>query len=311
MAEEERRRLMDSQRMNEIRYQRSKTYSGRYINNDTNDVHNTYDPSMDYTNGQSKHHSYYSSLNFNRSSNIDDSDYSNMPDVDFVDNIKDAEALARRKKRQANAIYGVQRQPPTGILLPPLKPSHNRNSVDLVFSTYWLPASQMPFVLLPPDLECLEEAVSKIGLDLVQDQKETIIGSCLAKRNLDYQTYDEAMDKENSRIPLGQMTLYRMQLRCGCAGNLQEGQKCQDLAKKQSWPAHLGKTGGGYFIPLDDNWRKYFTQVWSFLSQVDPFWGLQFLNMSIILKPSSFWKLCHQIECLKNLLRTSCCLFKN
>ncbi|XP_001604173.1 uncharacterized protein LOC100120537 isoform X1 [Nasonia vitripennis] len=309
-------RMIASRQLNEIRLQRSEKSNARYINNDTNDVENQLDPSMDYTNGQSKQNNYYSSLPFNRSNNADDgSDYMNIPDIDFVDNIKDAEALDdrsrrsikdnesalkqnesekdsksiknrlskvnkrdtnmrkknplskiafdyrmarffnRRLKKEADdkdfsyLPTGLQRQPPTGILLPSLK-SDKKNPVDLVFSTYWLPASNTPFVLLPKDLQCIREAEENAEEKLSSDEREAIITSCLANRGVNYQSYQEATDKENVKIALGQMTLYRMQLQCVCPEDMLPGQTCKDISKQQSWPEHLGASGSGYFEPL-------------------------------------------------------------
>ena len=299
---------LESRQLSEIqRLQRSEKHGGRYINNDTNDVQNQLDPSMDYTNGQSKLNNYYTTLNFNRTSNSEDnSDYMNLPDIDFVDNIKEAEALSSKRKRevsvkssslQENKIYkraqanskkskyqislsksanhnhkkkllnkpekrkivkrednrlpkksnGLQRQPPTGLLLPSLK-SEKKNSVDLIFSTYWLPSSSIPFVILPQDLECMEKIKSQSSSKLSTD--DTILAECLRSRGINYQFYEEAMDKENVKIPLGQMTLYRMQLQCMCPEDLLPGQTCKEISKQQSWSQYLGTTGNGYFTPI-------------------------------------------------------------
>ena len=316
--DDEEERLIRSRQLNEIRLQRSEKNNVRYINNDTNDVENQLDPSMDYTNGQSKQANYYSSLPFNRTNNMEDSsDYMNIPDIDFVDNIKDAEALGDRRRREINAKEsaliqnesekysytisnsfikinkkkvniraknpfvkivrdyrmakffnnrfkrgsekkgsswsfekppGLQRQPPTGILLPSIT-SGKKNPIDLIFSTYWLPSSTTPFVLLPQDLECIQKAETKSGKKS-SEEREEIVSTCLKSRGVNYQTYQEALDKENSKITLGQMTIYRMQLQCVCPEDMLPGQTCKDISKQQGWPEHLGSSGSGYFEPL-------------------------------------------------------------
>ncbi|XP_058808308.1 uncharacterized protein LOC131673930 [Phymastichus coffea] len=297
----EKRMLASQSQLNEIRFQRSeKNFStGRYINNDTNDVENQLDPSMDYTNGQSKNNNYYT--NINRSNNAEENVDYMIPDIDFVDNIKDAEALDDRKKRESrirrdasksnqrvrkkqivkfrNSIakivseyrleamfnkrlkreetsawvkpVGMQRQPPTGILVPSLT-TEGKSAVDLVFSTFWLPPSSTPFLLLPQDLECIKEAEDKSSKKLSPAEREVVVSECLTKRGIDYQSFQEATDKENSRITLGQMTVYRMRLQCNCPEDMLAGQKCRDISKQQNWPEFLGPTGNGYFEPMKD-----------------------------------------------------------
>ncbi|KAL7303464.1 hypothetical protein TKK_0004645 [Trichogramma kaykai] len=264
-------KLIASRQLNEIRLQRSEKSdrSGRYVNNDTNDVQNQLDPSMDYTNGQSKLNNYYSSLSFNRSSNADDSlDYMNLPDIDFVDNIKEAEALSARKKKrrrrnaaavrkrraaaaasaldESTGAYGVQRQPPTGIILPSLKPVAGRNPVDLIYSTYWLPSasSSPPFVLLRRDLDCIEKRRRESKLS--EEEERRIVAECLRSRGVEAPRRDPS-STSTSKIPLGQMTLYRLQLSCVCPEDMLPGQTCRDISTRQSWPQYLGRTGAGYF----------------------------------------------------------------
>ncbi|KAJ8679267.1 hypothetical protein QAD02_015054 [Eretmocerus hayati] len=315
--DDEEERLMGSRQLNEIRLQRSEKNTGRYINNDTNDVKNELDPSMDYTNGQMKQNNYFSYKTSNRSSNLD-SDYMNIPDVDFVDNIKDAEALGARRKRKVvlpgdllrrknlqkllvkptqssfrriaknrkkkiqleeesmhnrnkrhivrtrlkrvkeldeslllpEIPKGMQRQPPTGIILPSLKKELGKRTIDLVFSTYWLPSSLEPLVLLPQDLKCMENAEKKIDRNLSVEEKEAVMIECLQSRGVNYQSYIELMEKDNSKVSVGQMTLYRMSLQCSCPEDMLPSQTCKDISQQQSWPQFLGSSASGYFQPL-------------------------------------------------------------
>ena len=307
----------------EVRAQRSDKIPK--VKNDTNDVQNKLDPSMDYTNGQTKR--YYSLEPVNRSNSLnDDSDYFSMSDdVDFIDDseeISDSErkrqtretkksspkktlgqkeipivlqngndkkiklekkpkekiprkkSLKRKKpvfknekeeqkqlsrtkrirKRSSdkdfrNIVTGVQRQPPTGILLPSLKSSKKR-SIDLLFSTYWLPATETPIVLLQQDLDCIRRKEENLGRKMQLAEYDVNVKECLIKRGVNYKLFEEAMDRENVKIALGQMTVYRMQLQCVCPEDMAPGKTCKDIAARQSWSAHLGSAGNGYFKPL-------------------------------------------------------------
>lgn len=302
---------------NEMRSQRSDKLTAR-INNDTNDVQNKLDPSMDYTNGQSKR--YYSLEPVNRTNSLDENlDYFNMPDIDFTDdseeitkilekrsikknqkgqkeipidaqngnynksikvdkklkekiptkklkvmkkkiNIENEEEKTifrskRIRKQAANYLkrdaefrkFGVQRQPPTGILLPSLKSTQKR-SIDLIFSTYWLPATETPVILLQQDLDCIRRKESQ-ARDIKLSTYENKVKECLAERGLDYKYFEEASDRENMKVSLGQMTIYRMQLQCVCPQDILPGETCKNILRRQSWPAHLGAAGNGYFKP--------------------------------------------------------------
>lgn len=275
---------------NEMRAQRSDKLIAR-INNDTNDVQNKLDPNLDYTNGQSK----YSFEPVNRTNSLDEnSDYFNMPDIDFTDdseeitkilerrdtqNVKekiptkkyktvkkkiniennDDKTLFRSKRiRKRSTIdlkrnvnfknSGIQRQPPTGILLPSLKSTQKR-SIDLIFSTYWLPATETPIILLEQDLNCIRGKQNNQARNVDLSTYEDIVKECLAERGVDYKYFEEVSDRENMKISLGQMTIYRMQLQCSCPKDILPGDTCKDILRRQSWPAHLGAAGNGYFRP--------------------------------------------------------------
>lgn len=312
----------------EVRAQRSENIPK--VNNDTNDVQNKLDPSMDYTNGQTKR--YYSLEPVNRSNSLDeDSDYFSMSeDVDFTDDPEEVsdterkresretkkaspkeasaektlgqkeipiilqngndrtikvvkkpkEKISRKKSMQKkkivlkneqeeqkelarkkrirkrspdngfrNIVTGVQRQPPTGILLPSLKSSKKR-SIDLVFSTYWLPATETPIVLLQQDLDCIRRKEKDLGRKVELAEYDINVKECLTERGFNYKFFEEAIDRENVKIALGQMTVYRMQLQCVCPEDMAPGKICKDISDRQSWPAHLGSAGNGYFKPL-------------------------------------------------------------
>ncbi|XP_063981625.1 uncharacterized protein LOC135164846 isoform X1 [Diachasmimorpha longicaudata] len=153
----------------------------------------------------------------------------------------------RSKSAEENGEKNVQRQPPTGILLPSFAKDDKTTSVDLIFSTYWLPPSEVSLVLLQQDLECIRLREEKIMEKVELDERENIIAGCLAERGVNYKLYREGLDRENSRLALGQMTIYRMKLQCMCPDDMLEGQSCKNISMHQSWPEHLGVSGNGYF----------------------------------------------------------------
>lgn len=156
-----------------------------------------------------------------------------------------------RSKRDEELMRGIQRQPPTGILVAPLKErvKGEAQAVDLIFSTYWLPASEVPFVLLQQDIECIQNQKAQLVNEPEKSDEEKIVRECLAARGVDYRLYQEATDKENTNVALGQMTVYRISIRCGCPEDMLAGQSCRNISSTQSWPAHLGINANGYFKP--------------------------------------------------------------
>lgn len=155
-------------------------------------------------------------------------------------------ATANSWEGPASAGKGVQRQPPTGILLPSISRSDGGASIDLVFSTYWLPPSEVSLVLLQQDLDCIRAKHEKNG---EASEDEVAVVECLAERGVDYKVYQEGMSRENFKIPLGQMTVYRMKLECVCPEDMLPGQKCKNISRQQSWSAHLGGEANGFFRP--------------------------------------------------------------
>lgn len=165
----------------------------------------------------------------------------------------------RRTRRQSDGrddqlkstINGIQRQSPTGILLPSIaESSGGRSSVDLVFSTFWLPSSEVSLILSQADLECIyrKKVLSENKLQYRKD--DDIVSECLSERGVDYRLYQESTDRENTKIALGQMTVYRMKLECVCPEDMLPNQTCRNISSHQSWPEHLGSSGNGYFKPL-------------------------------------------------------------
>ncbi|XP_011637922.1 uncharacterized protein LOC105427738 isoform X1 [Pogonomyrmex barbatus] len=164
----------------------------------------------------------------------------------------------RRTKRnsgtddRSSGINGIQMQPPTGILLPSIAESTEKTSVDLVFSTFWLPSSETPVILSQADQECIRRKKTLLGNKLRYMKESEIISDCLSERDVDYRLYQESMDRENIKIrfAFGQMTIYRMKLECVCPEDMLPNQTCKNISLHQSWPEHLGSFGNGYFKPL-------------------------------------------------------------
>lgn len=160
----------------------------------------------------------------------------------------------RRTKRksegnQSNGINGIQRQPPTGILLPSIDKSKGKTSIDLVFSTFWLPPSEVSLILSQVDLECIHRKKA-LSSKLQYKKDDDIISECLSEQGVNYRLYQESMDRENTKIALGQMTIYRIKLECECPEDMLPNQTCRNISSHQSWPEHLGSSGNGYFKPL-------------------------------------------------------------
>lgn len=160
----------------------------------------------------------------------------------------------QRKKRNINDdnyddVKGIQRQPPTGLLLPSLINNFNKVTTDLIFTTYWLPPSEVSLVLLAQDLDCIRRREVQIIGKIESYERENIIAECLSERGINYKLYKEGIDRENVKFALGQMTVYRMKLECVCPDDILPGETCKNISKQQNWSAHLGESGNGYFKP--------------------------------------------------------------
>jgi len=171
--------------------------------------------------------------------------------VDKNYKIRQKRGIRRKSKtNQPSDINGIQRQPPTGILLPSIAESKDRTSIDLVFSTFWLPSSEVSLILSQIDLECIHRKKTLLENKLQYKKDDDIISECLSERGVNYRLYQESMDRENTKISLGQMTIYRMKLECVCPKDMLPNQTCKNISVHQNWPEHLGSSGNGYFKPL-------------------------------------------------------------
>lgn len=135
-------------------------------------------------------------------------------------------------------------------MLPSISESKGITSIDLVFSTFWLPSTETPIILIQEDLNCIHWKKILSEKKLQYKQNDDIIEECLNERGINYKTYQEANNKENFKISLGQMTIYRMKLECMCPEDMLPNQTCKNISLHQSWSEYLGSHGNGYFKPL-------------------------------------------------------------
>ncbi|KAL0121064.1 hypothetical protein PUN28_008647 [Cardiocondyla obscurior] len=166
--------------------------------------------------------------------------------------------LKRRAKRnsgtdngQSNGVNGVQKQAPTGILLPSITESKGKTSIDLVFSTFWLPSPEVSLILISDQVDqCIHKKQALFQNKFEYKKDDDIINECLSERGVNYRWYQESKDRENNKVALGQMTIYRMKLECVCPEDMLPNQTCRNISSHQSWPEYLGSLGNGYFKPL-------------------------------------------------------------
>ncbi|XP_070157797.1 uncharacterized protein [Polyergus mexicanus] len=184
----------------------------------------------------------------------------NKKQSSILSSIKDKNYKIQQRRRikrkyetngnQSNNINRIGRQSPTGILLPSIAESKRKTSVDLVFSTFWLPSSEVSLILSQEDLKCIHRKKALLENKLQYKKDDDIISECLSDRGINYKLYQESMDRENIKIALGQMTIYRIKLECVCPEDMLPNQTCRNISLHQSWSEHLGSSGNGYFKPL-------------------------------------------------------------
>lgn len=78
-------------------------------------------------------------------------------------------------------------------------------------------------------------------------QNDDIIEECLNERGINYKKlYQKANNKENFKISLGQMTIYRMKLECMCPEDMLPNQTCKNISLHQSWSEYLESSYPAY-----------------------------------------------------------------
>ncbi|XP_076658207.1 uncharacterized protein LOC143362167 isoform X2 [Halictus rubicundus] len=164
---------------------------------------------------------------------------------------------SQRIKREADIksngiyrMYGIEKQLPTGILLPSLSVSKDSIPVDLVFSTFSLPSSDISKILVQEDLDCINRKKILSTQKLHYKHEDDFVKECLAERGINYKMYREATDRENIKISFGKMIIYRIKLECACPEDMLPNESCKNISSHQSWSEYLGSHGNGYFKTL-------------------------------------------------------------
>ncbi|XP_076635826.1 uncharacterized protein LOC143348939 isoform X3 [Colletes latitarsis] len=157
----------------------------------------------------------------------------------------------REIKTESNRMYlmyGIQKQPPTGILLPSILETKGVTSVDLVFSTVLLSSSKIPVIPIQEDVNCKKKML--LEKKLQYKQSDDIIKDCLIVPDTGYKIYHEATGRENFKSSFDEMRIYRLKLECTCPEDMLPNQSCKNISSHQSWSEYLGPRGNGYFKPL-------------------------------------------------------------
>ncbi|GLG92305.1 Uncharacterized protein GBIM_00031 [Gryllus bimaculatus] len=161
-----------------------------------------------------------------------------------------------RKKRNSleSQNQGVQKLTSAGVLVPSLSNSQN-NSIDIVFATYWVPATENIHILLQQQLECVEKKLLERADIHEKDPGTDHLTIALARECLNLQPVEDLPKEEDLKmkelnIKMGQMTVYRLRLSCRCR-SLSSDEKCSSILPfaQQSWPTAFGVKGNGYFKP--------------------------------------------------------------
>ncbi|XP_077868114.1 uncharacterized protein LOC144357960, partial [Saccoglossus kowalevskii] len=152
---------------------------------------------------------------------------------------------------------GLQRLLSTGTLAPVLNSSSPdaRHSIDVIFATYWFyPAKTR--VILPDEQKCIDDKMADeverfdptspfYGYDH-DAYEESVMEDCLNEDSDDHGIYESQTNYNPFNIHMGQMTVYRMKLKCKCKTNdprLQDAHyTCSRILpfEQQEWAAYMG-----------------------------------------------------------------------
>ncbi|XP_013379917.1 uncharacterized protein LOC106151285 [Lingula anatina] len=179
------------------------------------------------------------------------------------------QAATRREKRHMSPHddNGIQRLLSTGTLAPPLLnpslPAYN-NGIDLVFATYWIFPAKTE-ALLPEDQACVRQLMMNTsmrndrygkyyGLD-DHAFRHAVTDECLARGGRhppEGGTFQDAKEYNPYDLKMGQLTVYRLRLKCTCPdAGLTGGKECGSILPfhKQGWAAYMGTRGTSHFKP--------------------------------------------------------------
>lgn len=162
---------------------------------------------------------------------------------------------------------GLMRLISTGTLAPSTLPANHpdrKHSIDLIFATYWFFPANTRFIL-PEDKKCIEQKMTKqkirfnrkskyFGMDS-DEYEHAVTDECLeAHEDHSKQGSHHHNNYNPFYLPMGQMTVYRLRLKCTCAESdaIKSGRKhCARTLpfEEQQWPAYMGPRGDSHWLP--------------------------------------------------------------
>ncbi|KAL1517716.1 hypothetical protein ABEB36_001447 [Hypothenemus hampei] len=151
-----------------------------------------------------------------------------------------------RKKRDAKTIWeSLSKVSSVGAVLSAFNVTTNQsgNLIDIVFVKYWQPMEISIETILERDLQqCLQD--KQVNSDQLMLEKE-----CREDQETIQNNY--AYFNQLSSLRLGQMTVYRLRIRCECDSNYDDKikERCVRFlpGKLQAWNEYLGRNGDGVF----------------------------------------------------------------
>ena len=154
---------------------------------------------------------------------------------------------------------GLSRQTGTGSLAPSLIPASD--SLDLVFPVHWIYPPRVD-VLQQQDLDCIAAKLTRRRAEagVLEGDSEQLAAlqteveeECLKvsghfAREAADTVYETPSEYDPLSINMGQLVVYRFQLRCKC-GQLRGGQQCATFLplERQGWPAYMGGHGDSLY----------------------------------------------------------------
>ncbi|XP_039280603.1 uncharacterized protein LOC111058737 [Nilaparvata lugens] len=149
------------------------------------------------------------------------------------------------KRSPSHKHHSVPRVVSAGTLAKSLK----NDGLDFIFATHWLPSSEKVILLKPEDMQCIEKKIETGSRDKFSDEtdeelRNTATIECLREK------YFQITDPNSNSVSIngGQMTVYRMKLRCECTQIQPQTETCSKPLQfqSQSWPSW---GGNDYYKP--------------------------------------------------------------
>jgi len=176
-----------------------------------------------------------------------------------------------RNKRHGGSSHegGLQRIISTGSLAPPLLPVDHpayARSMDVIFAAYWFYPAKTA-AILPQDQTCIDAKMAQENLRFDPHSEfyglahaefsKAVVAACLeisGNKMPDNGVYESQHTSNIYNMHMGQMTMYRLRLKCSCGseGALKDaGERCAEFLpyEEQQWPAYMGKHGDSHWQP--------------------------------------------------------------